>query len=189
MSVLKEPGRTRRRTAEPSDAPDHHNMRFRIVVASACILMIALAIGFVIYRLAFNTVEAVPEPRFDLSSLIFRSNAGPSAAFVDVGNPAIAVQEHLELLRRKDYTIAYKDLSSGLHRVTPLEQFRSNAALNLPLFRDISSYSFPSVVVEGDSATASGYVRYDNGGRSRVDASFVKEGGKWKLALLTMVYQ
>jgi hypothetical protein len=189
MSSLNKPRRTSGRTAEPSDAPDHRNRRLRIVVASACILMIALAVAFVVYRLAFNTVEAVPEPRFDLSSLLLKGQAGPSAAVVDINNPAIAVQEHLELLRQKDYDTAYKDLSAELHRVTSLEQFRSNAAQNLPLFRDISSYSIPAFVVAGDSATASGIINYDNGGKSRVDASFVREGGKWKLATLTVVYQ
>jgi hypothetical protein len=189
MSSLKEPRETPGRRDRQSDAPDHRNRRFRIVVAGACILMIALAVAFLVYRLAYNTVEAVPEPRFDLSSLVLKGTAGPSAAGIDINNPAVAVQEHLELLRQKKFEDAYKDLSAELHRGTSLEQFKSNAAVNMPLFRDISSYSFPAFAVSGDSATASGYILYDKGGKSRVDASFVREGGRWKLSMLTVVYQ
>jgi hypothetical protein len=164
------------------------NRRFFLGVLIACILVVALAAGAAIFKYAFDTVEAPPETRFDLASLFLRGDQ-KSSAFPDAKNPCIVVQEHLEKLRRRDYASAYKDLGEGLRAITSPAEFASNAQKNEPLLRDIESFSFPSYTSDGGSAAISGYIEYATGGRSRVDASLVKEGGRWKIALLTLIYQ
>jgi hypothetical protein len=160
-----------------------------IAVICACVLMVVLVGAFAVYKLTFDTVETPLEPSFDLSSLFLRGVTGPGSARPAVSNPGLVLQEHLERLRKKDIAGAYKDLSTALQKTTPLNDFTLSAKKNEPLFRDITAYSVTDAQVSGDTATVGGTVTYQSGDTSRVTASFVKEGGSWKIETLALVYQ
>ncbi|MHB8896098.1 MAG: hypothetical protein ACYC99_13105 [Candidatus Geothermincolia bacterium] len=179
------PGKHRRpATKEPVAS----NRRFYIFIILSCVIVVALSAAVATYKYAFITVEEPREPRFDLSSL-FVQGAQKGLRIPDANNPCIVLQEHLDRLRRRDYGAAYKELSEGLRNKTSLADFTTNARKNEPLFRDVVSYNFPTCTISDNAATASGFIKYSGGGKSRVDAWFAKEGGKWKIALLALVYQ
>lgn len=165
------------------------NRRIFISVMVAGLLMIALAAGFSIYRLAFNKVVETPSPTFDLTSLQIRGEQPPAQPQVDAANPCMVLQEHLELLRRKDYGQAYNGLCTGLKSMTSLTDFTNNARLNAALFRDVQGYRFNSFQSSGTAASADGYMVYNSGGKSRVQAQFSKQPDGWKIALMTVIYQ
>jgi hypothetical protein len=165
------------------------NRRVFISVMVTGILMIALAAGFSIYRLAFNKLVEMPSPKFDLTSLRISGTQPPAQPQVDAANPCMVLQEHLELLRRKDYDQAYADLCSGLQSMTPLVDFTNNARLNAALFRDVQGYRFTSFQSSGTAASVDGYMVYNGGGKSRVQAQFSRQPDGWKIALMTVIYQ
>lgn len=177
------PGDERRMTDR--GAPGN-NRRFFFGVLLACVFVVAFALGFAIFKYAFDTREEAPEPRFDLSSVFLN---GAWHGLPDGKNPSLFVQEHLERLRRKDFSAAYKDQTEGLRDRFSVDEFTSNARRNEPLFRDVEAYSFPGYTVNGNTASVSGFVEYASGDKSKVDVSLVKEGGRWKIATMTLVYQ
>jgi hypothetical protein len=70
-----------------------------------------------------------------------------------------------------------------------MEDFVSNNRRNSLLFGDISAYLFRDYHTNSGAADAKGYILYKSGGRSRVEATFAREGGSWKIALITVIYQ
>jgi len=68
-------------------------------------------------------------------------------------------------------------------------EFMENARVNAPLFRDVAGYEFSEYAVDGATAKTSGYIKYEAGGRSRAQASFVMDGGQWSIELLTVIYE
>ncbi len=162
------------------------NRRFFLGILAACVAVIAFAAAVGIYKLAYDTRDAIPEPDVDLSTLF---STGTFKALPDVRNPAIVLQEHLEHLRSRRYEAAYRDQSKNLGALAPLEEFTDNVRKNEPLFREVAAYSFPAYTADGDSAAVSGTISYEDGNKSRVDATLVRESGKWKVAGITLIYQ
>lgn len=134
----------------------------------------------------YDTRDEVPSPRVDLSSIF---PTGTWKGIPEVQNPAVVLQEHLEHLRLRQFGAAYDDQSRNLKALTTRAEFTANARKNEPLFREIAAYHFPAYAVNGETATLSGTIDYENGGTSKVDAALVKEGGRWKMAGITLVYQ
>lgn len=175
------------------EGPDAHgrdtpknNRRFFLGVVLACLIIVVFAAAIGIYKFAYDTQEQVPEPAFDLSSLFA---SGTWHGFPDALNPALTLQEHLERLRLRNFKSAYQDQYKALRDLVDIEEFTSNVRRNEPLFRDVKAYSFPTFTVSGNTANVSGFIEYNNGDKSKVDASLVKEGDEWKIATLTLVYQ
>ncbi len=160
-----------------------------VIVIAVCVLMLALVAFVAGYKLLYDTVEESSDPRLDLSSLYTMGTRAAGPALHGPDNPCIAIQGHLERLRLKRYKEAYEDQANGLRSVTSLDAYVSSARRNAPLFRDIASYGFPECKVAGDGVTVRGFIEYGDGARSKVEASFVREKGRWKIAVLTVVYQ
>jgi len=151
--------------------------------------MIALATGFSVYRLAFNTQREKPTPGIDLTSLRLQGRQPPPQPQVDAANPCIMVQEHLERLREADYVAAYGYLCTGLKDLTPLTDFVNNARRNAALFRDVAAYRFGSYTSSGTAGSVDGYIDYVGGGRSRVQVQVSRQADGWRIAFMTVIYQ
>jgi len=176
--------RGKARPLDEATEPRSYDRRFYAGTLLAATLLIAAIIGFAVYRTAFYKEAPRSEPTFDFSSL-----AAGGGELPDSQNPCVVLQEHLEATRRKSYDKAYDYLCQGLKRESSLDDFVSNAQRNILLFNDISAYRFRDYQTNGSSASASGYVVYRSGGRSRVEATFAREGSSWKIALITVIYQ
>jgi hypothetical protein len=172
------------RPLDQATEPRSYDRRFYAGVLLAAALLIVAVVGFAVYRTAFYKEAPPSGPTFDLSSLAVGSGGLP-----DPQNPCVVLQEYLESTRRKHYEKAYGFLCQGLKRESSMDDFVSNAQRNALLFNDISAYLFRAYKTDGGAASASGYVVYKSGGRSRVEATFAREGSSWKIALLTVVYQ
>lgn len=176
--------RGRARPLDEATEPRSYDRRFYAGVLLSATLLIVVVIGFAVYRTAFYKEAPRSEPTFDLSSL-----AASNGGLPDPLNPCVVLQEHLEATRRKSYRKAYDYLCQGLKRESSLADFISNAQVNSLLFNDIEAYRFRDYQTDAGSASASGYVVYKSGGRSRVEATFAREGDHWKIALITVIYQ
>ena len=165
------------------------NRRVFMSVLVTGVLLIALAAGFSVYKVAFNKVVQAPSPSYDLTSFQVSGRQPQAPPQVDAGNPCMVLQEHLELLRRKDYAQAYEYLCNGLHGMTSLAEFTDNAKRNAPLFRDIRAYRFGSYSSSGTAASVDGYLVYSGGGRSKVQAQLSKQADGWKIAFMTVIYE
>ena len=165
------------------------NRRVFMSVIVTGVLLIALTAGFSVYRVAFNREVVPPSPTYDLNSLKIGGSQPQAPPGVDAGNPCIVLQEHLELLRRKDYAQAYEYLCSGLKSMTSLAEFTDNARRNAPIFRDVEAYKFSSFDTSGTAAGVDGYMVYIGGGRSRVKAQLSKQADEWKIAFMTVIYE
>ena len=165
------------------------NRRVFVSVILTGALLIALTAGFSIYRLAFNTVVQAPSPAYDLASLRISGRQPQAPPQVDASNPCMVLQEHLELLRQRDYAQAYQYLCSGLQKMTSLAEFTDNAKRNAPLFRDIKAYKFGSYHCSGTAASVDGYLVYAGGGRSKVQAQLSRQADGWKIAFTTVIYE
>jgi hypothetical protein len=163
--------------------------RFYTAALTAAVLIFAITAGYLVYRVAFNTVPQEPEPRFDLSSLFIRGPQPGATAQMDAGNPCMVVQEHLEELRRKDYEGAYQYLATPLRDMTGFSGFTDNARRNAPILRDIEAYQFGAFKLKDGTADVSGHIVYEAGGRSDVEALLVKEFGRWRLVRVTVIYE
>ncbi len=164
--------------------PRRYDRKFYAGALLVSVIVITLTAGFAVYMTTFNTSPPQSPRYYDFSSFI---NAGRSLP--DPKNPAIVLQQHLESIHLKSYRSAYDDLCSGLRKTTGYDEFVANAGENQALFQDISSYDVPDYEVHGTSATASGYVNYAGGGRSKVQADFAREGDDWKIAIMTLIYE
>jgi hypothetical protein len=176
--------RGRSRPVDEAAEPRSYDRKFYAGVLLAAALLIAAVIGFAVYRTAFYREAPRPTPVFDFSSLGIGSGELP-----DPQNPCVVLQEYLEATRNKSYQKAYGYLCRGLRAESSLEDFVSNSQRNILLFNDISAYLFPAYRTNGGAASASGYVVYESGDRSRVEATFAREGRSWKIALITVIYQ
>lgn len=174
----------RGRPLDEATEPRSYDRRFYAGVLLAAFVVIVLVVAFAVYRVAFNTVTPPSGPSFDLTSLSIGGKALP-----DPQNPCIVLQEHLEATRRNSYRAAYDFFCQGLKKITTLDAFTSNARTNSLLFKDISAYHFTGYQVNGTAATATGYIVYTSGGRSKVDVQFAREGNSWKVAMMTVIYQ
>jgi hypothetical protein len=172
------------RPLDEATEPRSYDRRFYASVLLAAFVMIVLVVGFAVYRLAFNTEPPPSGPSVDLTSLSTGGKALP-----DPQNPCIVLQEHLEAVRKGSYRTAYGFFCQGLKKTNSLDAFTSNARANKLLFNDVSAYRFNGYRVNGTAASATGYIVYESGGRSRVDAQFAREGNSWKVALMTVIYQ
>lgn len=163
-----------------------YDRKFYVSVLIASIVIVIAAAGILAYNLAFNTTSVITAPQFDLRSLYIKK----PVKLPDPDNPSMVVQKHLDLLRAKQYKEAYELLSSGLKKSTTLEAFTANANSNAVLLTGVSTYSFPEFTVDasGNSATATGNIWYRAGGRSNVEATFVKEDGAWKISRMAIIY-
>jgi len=165
--------------------PRKYNRRFYSRVLLAGIVVFVLAIGLLVYNFTFKTSRYTPGPSIDLGSLFKTGSNGLPDPF----NPSIVIQEHLEATRRGSYRLAYGYLSAGLKAAVPLDGFIANVKSNSLLFRDISGYRFSGYEVNGTAATANGFAEYRTGGRSRIEAAFAKEGNKWRISEMNVVFQ
>lgn len=152
----------------------------------ACAAVVAFAAALGTFKLVHDTRDVIPEPGFDLSSFL---STGTVKALPDARNPVIVLQEHLEHIRLRRFEAAYGGQSKNLGSLVSLEEFSDNARKNEPLFREVAAYSFPVYTVDGDSAAVSGTISYEDGNKSRVDATLVRESGQWKIAGITLTYQ
>jgi len=188
MNRSRKPRVSRRRGgARPLDEatePRSYDRRFYAGVLLAAALLIAVVIGFAVYRTVFYKEPVRSGPAFDLSSL-----AAGGGELPDPRNPCVVIQEYLEATRRKSYRKAYSFLCRGLKKESSMEDFLSNARRNSLLFGDISAYLFRDYHTNGGAADTKGYIVYKSGGRSRVEATFAREGSSWKIALMTVIYQ
>ena len=175
----------RKRTLLETEEPRSYDRRFYARALLASFLVIVVTAGFLVYRLAVYSEPPPRGPSFDLSSLF----VGGIGALPDPRNPALVLQEHLEATRQRSYRKAYEYFCGGLKSQVSLRDFRVNAASNSLLFEEIKDYRFGTYEVTGTSARTSGCIIYHNGAKSRVDAEFAREGGEWKIALVTVVYQ
>jgi hypothetical protein len=171
------------RPIDEATEPRSYDRRFYAGVLLAAFVVIVLVVAFAVYRVAFNTVTPPSGPSFDLTSLSTGGKALP-----DPQNPCIILQEHLEAIRSNSYRNAYDYFCQGLKKITTLDAFSSNAKTNSLLFYDISAYHFTGYQVNGTAASATGYIIYKSGGRSKVDVQFAREGSSWKVALMTVIY-
>jgi hypothetical protein len=163
--------------------------RFYTAALTAAVLIFAITAGYLVYRVAFNTVQQQPEPRFDLSSLFIRGRQPATPPQMNAGNPCMVVQEHLEALRRKDYEGAFEYLATPLRDMTGLPAFTGNARRNAPLMRDVETYQFGAFKVRDGTREFSGHLVYETGGRSDVEALLVKEFGRWRIVRVTVIYE
>jgi hypothetical protein len=163
--------------------PRGYDRAFYSGVLLLSFLLIATAVGFAVYRTAFNTTEPPSEPSFDLVSLL-RAGAQP-----DPANPCIVVQQHLEASRRRSLDEAYRFLSVGLKSKLTYEEFASGTDVGAPLLDDIKGYRFGSYDIDGDKAETRGYILYRAGGRSAVEATLAREEGGWRISRITVVYR
>jgi hypothetical protein len=176
--------RSRARPVDEAAEPRSYDRKFYAGVLLAAALLIAAVTGFAVYRTAFYGETPRNATAFDFSSLGLGSGELP-----DPANPCVVLQEYLEATRSKSYKKAYGYLCRGLKEESSLEDFESNSQRNVLLFNDISSYRFPAYRVNGGAASASGYLVYKSGDRSRVEATFAREGRSWRIALITVIYQ
>lgn len=165
--------------------PRGYDRRFYASALLVGFLFIFLATSLLIYHYAFKTVTVVPGVVFDLSSLFVKGSAG----LPEASNPCMVLQDHLEATRTRRYREAYGYLCEGLRKQVTLEGFIASARANSLLFRAASRYSFPSFEVKGTAAGAKGYIEYQVGGRSLVEAAFAKEGALWRIAQMTVIYE
>lgn len=167
-------------------APRAGKERSHYFAAVLCALVLVLIVtGYVVYNTHFKKTPVAASPAFDLSSLFFARGPMPP----DPANPCLVLEQQLETTRTGDYQMAYDMLSSGLKKEVGFEQFVKNAKDNGLLLRQASTYIFPSFSAQKSAAAVSGFVEYRTGGRSKVEASFAREGGAWRIARLTMSYE
>lgn len=164
--------------------PRTYDRRVYLRVLVACLIVLALAVGFTVYSYWFKTT-AYSRPYFDLSSLFMRRGF----LLPDLSNPCIALQENLDATRSKEYEKAYDSLSQGLRGTVSLEAFVNNAKSNSLLFRGVSGYVSNECAAQGNLASCVGYIEYTAGGRSRVEASMVWEENRWKISQMTIIFQ
>lgn len=164
--------------------PRSYDRRFYAGALAAAFIVIMLAAGFAVYRVAFNTEKTQPQSAFDLGSLAVGGAVQP-----DPANPCIVLQDHIEATRRASYRLAYGFFCEGLKKITSFDDFVANARTNSILFRDVAGYDCNSYKVNGTAASATGYITYKSGGRSKVEAAFAREGGSWRISQMTVIYQ
>ena len=174
----------RKRPLFQADEPRTYDRRLYPRVLLAAFLIILIASGFVVWRLAFYTVAPSDEPTFDLSSVFFNEHLLP-----DPENPCMVLQDHLEATRLKQYRLAYNFLCSGLQSETAYDDFVANCKSNDALFKDVRGYLCDRYTVDGSAAEATGYIVYRSGDRSRVKASFARQDGTWRIARITVIFQ
>jgi hypothetical protein len=151
----------------------------------ALIIVVVLAAGFLVCDLAVRSSRKAPGPSIDLGSLFKAGSNGLPDPF----NPSVVIQEHLEATRRGSYRLAYDLLSAGLKTSVSYDGFVENAKSNSLLFQDISGYRFSGYEVNGTAATAGGYIEYRKGGSSRVEAAFAREGDRWRISEMNIIFQ
>lgn len=165
--------------------PRGYDRRFYASVLLVGFLFILLATVTLIYVFATRTVTVPRVAGFDLRSLFIVD----SVQMPDPGNPCIVLQAHLEALRTGSYSEAYDYLCAGLKKEVTPEGMAENARANNLYFRAVSRYSSPSYEQKETSAEADGYIYYSDGGRSRVAATFAREGSAWRIARMTVIYE
>lgn len=174
-----------RNSISKATEPRSYDRRFYARVLIVGLILILISIGVLVYDVAFKTVEPPKGPTFDLESLFMKK----SRLIPDPKNPCIIIQEHLEATRTGSYRLAYSYLSRELKKLVSLEEFAANADDNSILLRDVKAYKFPDYTTDGAAASASGFLEYNSGGKSKIDAVFIREGDSWKISGMTLIFE
>lgn len=172
-----------KRPIDQAEEPRPHDRRLYRWVLLAAAVLILVSMGFVVWRVAFNTTTGPSGALYDTSSM-FRETRG----FPDPGNPCMVLQNSLVASKSMDQRNAYSYLSKGLHSEVPYDRFVENNKSNRHLFDGVRAYRFPDYEVKGTAASAKGYIDYVSGGSSEVRAEFAWQDGQWKIARMTVIF-
>lgn len=172
----------RRPVGQAEEPRSYDRLLYPWVLITAAILIL-LAGGFAVWRVAFNTTTR-PAGLFDTTSVFH-----PAAGFPDPGNPCMVVQKNLVATGDGDDRLAYEYLSEGLRSEVPFDRYEENNRGNRHLFERVRAYRFPSFEPDGTAASATGYIDYTTGGSAEVRAEMAWQDGRWKIARITVILQ
>lgn len=122
-------------------------------------------------------------PAFDFGSFL-----KGSASQADPHNPCIVLQEYLESIASREHENAYGMLDSVQREELSLEDFVDGTGEYSELFTGIKSYQASSYSVVDNTASCTGYIHYEEGGRSKVEAAFSRTEDRWQLSFVSVIY-